>query len=59
MILDSKKNLEEGIEMKYLWCTKCRHGGHLEHIKDWFVDLNICPVADCSCICLEYNHLIV
>ncbi len=46
-------------ELKYIWCTKCRHGGHLDHIKEWFNDLLICPVADCSCICLEYNHIVI
>lgn len=46
-------------ELKYIWCTKCRHGGHLEHIKAWFNELVICPVADCSCICLEYYHFLL
>jgi hypothetical protein len=45
-------------DLKYLWCTKCRHGGHIDHIKEWFTDLMICPVADCNCLCLEYNHII-
>jgi hypothetical protein len=46
-------------ELKYIWCTKCRHGGHLEHLKEWFNDLLVCPVADCNCVCLEYVHIIL
>ena len=46
-------------DLKYIWCTKCRHGGHIDHIKEWFADLLVCPVADCNCICLEYNHIII
>jgi hypothetical protein len=45
--------------MKYLWCTICRHGGHLDHINEWFSELNVCPVADCNCMCMDYNHFIL
>ncbi len=57
----SYHNLEEktGLDFKYIWCTKCRHGGHLDHIREWFTDLMVCPVVDCTCICLEYNHILV
>jgi hypothetical protein len=46
-------------DRKYIWCTKCRHGGHIEHLNEWFSELMICPVADCNCICLEYNHILI
>ena len=49
----------KGHDPKYIWCSKCRHGGHLEHLKEWFTELMICPVADCGCICLEFNHIIM
>jgi len=46
------------INCRFIWCTKCRHGGHLEHIKEWFLELMVCPIPDCICICVENNHLI-
>ena len=37
----------------YVFCTKCLHGGHLEHYKDWFNAFNECPFFKCSCKCEE------
>ena len=56
---ENKASNEEEKELKYIWCTKCRHGGHLDHINEWFSELTICSVADCNCICLEYNHILI
>ena len=33
------------------WCTRCRHGGHQEHLLQWFTDFDECPVAGCDCLC--------
>ncbi|SCV72847.1 BQ2448_4384 [Microbotryum intermedium] len=33
------------------WCQKCRHGGHTNHILEWFERSAVCPVADCDCQC--------
>ena len=35
------------------FCTKCSHGGHYEHYKEWFTYLNECPNSKCNCICQE------
>uniref|UniRef100_H2ZHC9 GATOR2 complex protein MIO zinc-ribbon like domain-containing protein n=1 Tax=Ciona savignyi TaxID=51511 RepID=H2ZHC9_CIOSA len=33
------------------WCMSCKHGGHAQHLLDWFEEHHECPVADCKCIC--------
>ncbi|EGC39299.1 hypothetical protein DICPUDRAFT_147940 [Dictyostelium purpureum] len=35
----------------FTWCQTCRHGGHSQHILDWFKDHITCPVTDCTCKC--------
>lgn len=35
----------------YSWCQSCRHGGHTEHLTQWFSIHSECPVASCSCKC--------
>lgn len=32
------------------WCPTCGHGGHVEHIMDWFQTNDVCPTG-CGCIC--------
>ncbi|KDE04060.1 hypothetical protein MVLG_05499 [Microbotryum lychnidis-dioicae p1A1 Lamole] len=39
------------ISSSLCWCQKCRHGGHTNHILDWFERSVVCPVADCDCEC--------
>ncbi|PAV84713.1 hypothetical protein WR25_10141 [Diploscapter pachys] len=34
-------------------CTLCNHGGHLEHVQDWFSRETFCAVAGCSCQCMQ------
>lgn len=34
-----------------VWCQTCRHGGHAQHIEEWFELHDVCPVADCDCRC--------
>lgn len=48
-----------GNEFKFLWCSSCLHGGHLEEIKKWFSELNVCPQADCHCLCLNSHHILL
>ena len=33
------------------WCQTCKHGGHSDHMHDWFSKHNECPVAQCTCKC--------
>ncbi|CAF1264064.1 unnamed protein product, partial [Didymodactylos carnosus] len=35
----------------FTWCKKCRHGGHAEHVNNWFKYNKECPVAKCLCPC--------
>lgn len=36
------------------WCQGCHHGGHLEHLEEWFSKNTECPVAGCDCQCASY-----
>ncbi|KAK5578609.1 hypothetical protein RB653_008281 [Dictyostelium firmibasis] len=40
----------------WVWCQGCGHGGHLEHMKSWFVDKNqkSCPTG-CAHICTPFK----
>lgn len=33
------------------WCQRCRHGGHVGHLLEWFERSRVCPVAGCECEC--------
>ena len=35
----------------WAWCLSCGHGGHAEHVDEWFKTRSICPVAECMCYC--------
>ena len=35
----------------FTWCCLCRHGGHAEHVSNWFAMNEKCPIAKCSCRC--------
>ncbi|CAH0555566.1 unnamed protein product [Brassicogethes aeneus] len=35
----------------FTWCQTCRHGGHAEHMLQWFKEHQDCPVTGCSCRC--------
>ncbi|SCZ92063.1 BZ3500_MvSof-1268-A1-R1_Chr5-3g08312 [Microbotryum saponariae] len=39
------------ISSSLCWCQKCRHGGHTNHMLEWFERSVVCPVADCDCEC--------
>ncbi|EFC41387.1 hypothetical protein NAEGRDRAFT_80725 [Naegleria gruberi] len=38
----------------FSWCTRCKHGGHVKHLVDWFKHHDECPVSDCKCKCFSY-----
>jgi len=40
-----------GFSQWFTWCQTCRHGGHAQHMMDWFLKNNECPVSDCNCRC--------
>lgn len=35
----------------FVWCENCNHGGHAEHILQWFQEYKVCSVVDCLCKC--------
>ncbi|KAG2391750.1 hypothetical protein C9374_013235 [Naegleria lovaniensis] len=35
------------------YCPNCNHGGHVEHIQNWFKSHETCP-AGCNCKCSSY-----
>lgn len=41
---------------RYIWCTKCRHGGHMDHISEWFREFIVCPFSECKCRCAEKTN---
>ncbi|KAG8931547.1 hypothetical protein FRC02_002535 [Tulasnella sp. 418] len=50
----SKDTLDDAL----VFCQTCRHGGHANHIIDWFYSTGTqvhttCPVADCDCRCAD------
>ncbi|XP_055386751.1 GATOR complex protein MIOS [Condylostylus longicornis] len=39
----------------FSWCQTCRHGGHTEHLMEWFQKNTECPVTGCSCKCFDMD----
>ncbi|XP_075977866.1 GATOR complex protein mio [Anticarsia gemmatalis] len=35
----------------FSWCVACRHGGHAQHLINWFKEHTECPVSSCNCHC--------
>ncbi|KAG2203871.1 hypothetical protein INT46_001123 [Mucor plumbeus] len=35
----------------YAWCQGCNHGGHLAHMRDWFITEKLCPTG-CGHTCV-------
>jgi len=35
----------------FVWCQGCGHGGHAQHMQDWFNEHKQCPVPNCNCRC--------
>lgn len=40
-----------GNEDLFVWCEKCNHAGHAEHLALWFQEYQTCPVVGCKCTC--------
>lgn len=41
----------------FTWCRLCRHGGHAEHVSNWFSMNDKCPIARCSCRCTSIDGI--
>lgn len=41
----------------FTWCQSCRHGGHADHIAEWFSTHRECPVTQCDCFCGSLDAL--
>jgi hypothetical protein len=43
---------QQPVKGMYAWCQGCGHGGHLAHLRDWFVvqGQKLCP-SGCSHVC--------
>ena len=35
----------------FTWCQTCKHGGHADHMTEWFRSHSECPVTGCTCKC--------
>jgi hypothetical protein len=40
----------------FAWCTMCLHGGHWDHLEQWFAKHKKCPADDCFCECYGIAH---
>jgi len=45
------KNSNQKVVGLYVWCQGCGHGGHLQHLTQWFENEQFCPVAGCAHSC--------
>ncbi|XP_068202400.1 GATOR2 complex protein MIOS-A [Palaemon carinicauda] len=48
---DPKKKLANFMTW-FTWCQTCRHGGHAQHLMEWFKEHTECPVTQCNCKCM-------
>lgn len=39
----------------FSWCQTCRHGGHTDHLAEWFKTHTECPVTCCNCKCFAID----
>lgn len=42
---------ESAFDHWFTWCVTCSHGGHSNHILEWFETHSSCPVSGCNCNC--------
>mmetsp|Transcript_10109 Transcript_10109/g.18577 ORF Transcript_10109/g.18577 Transcript_10109/m.18577 type:complete len:1276 (-) Transcript_10109:194-4021(-) len=45
---------EQLVRGTYVWCQGCGHGGHLDHLSEWFATEKTCPTG-CGHIC-TFSH---
>jgi len=50
LALDSKTDNCD-LRSWFTWCQSCRHGGHADHVAQWFTTHKECPVTQCNCHC--------
>lgn len=57
MLFNSNYETQQNVDKSknIIWCLNCKHGGHFNHMIDWFKELTICPNPTCQCACLEYS----
>ncbi|XP_072027810.1 GATOR2 complex protein MIOS-like [Amphiura filiformis] len=41
----------------FTWCQSCRHGGHANHLTEWFRDHRECAVTGCVCHCMQMDSV--
>ena len=42
-----------------VWCQTCRHGGHAQHLAEWFRRKHrVCPAPGCKCRCPTLDALL-
>ncbi|KAF2358240.1 WD repeat protein mio zinc-ribbon like domain [Trinorchestia longiramus] len=41
----------------FTWCQTCKHGGHANHVMNWFSEHDECPVTGCTCPCLLQDKI--
>eukprot|EP01028_Stygiella_incarcerata_P000319 TRINITY_DN10356_c0_g2_i1.p1 TRINITY_DN10356_c0_g2~~TRINITY_DN10356_c0_g2_i1.p1 ORF type:complete len:932 (-),score=226.96 TRINITY_DN10356_c0_g2_i1:4-2799(-) len=49
---------EDEMNHWFTWCQRCKHGGHVGHLRDWFRMSDVCPVKGCECCCQALDHVI-
>ena len=47
------KNNKNNKNYEFVCCTKCKHGGHINHYIEWFNEYKICPFFKCDCLCVD------
>jgi hypothetical protein len=49
---------DEGIKGAAIFCPNCLHGGHIDHVKLWFGNIEEidCPTG-CGCLCGDYFNI--
>lgn len=50
----ASKSISLAVENWVAWCQHCHHGGHVQHLEEWFAVHTECPVAGCECHCGMY-----
>jgi hypothetical protein len=43
---------------RFIWCSKCAHGGHLGHLREWFKMNKLCPAGNCKCSCPRIDNIL-
>ena len=54
-MLMGSSNKPRPFSMWFSWCQTCRHGGHTEHLAQWFEKHTECPVTSCACKCFAMD----